>query len=514
MSYADHLEAEPLASPDPLAQAGPATRRRAWGESLGSIPVNLSWALLTVVFLVAVPMRRLTDAGEPVIPWALWAVLAVWLVVNLVCTRLVWNRLEVPVAETVDDVRARPGTSLLADALRRLRRNQLATLASTLLVVLLVLCFGSYLLNWAVKAGVESADPTSFYSLHLDYERQDEDVSFQPPTATHWFGTDQLGRDVFARTLYGGTISFAVGIVATLVSLLIGVSWGATSGYFGGRLDNVMMRIVDIMYGLPFLFLVILVLSLVNGLKASASKDRPVLQKLEALEIAAPPTEANAAAAAESLVADMTSEEELMTAEQGEAFVAEVRDAVAAGDLAEAQAAVAARRGEYVEFLKPEDRSSVEAAVWLADYLEPVTVMFFALGLVSWLTMARISRGQVLSLRQREYVTAARTVGAGHGRIIFSHIVPNLLGPVVIYTTLTIPAVMLSEAFLSFIGLGVTEPQCSWGSLVSQGLQGINVVRPYWWLLVYPAAAICVTLFSLNFLGDGLRDALDPKQNA
>jgi oligopeptide transport system permease protein len=143
--------------------------------------------------------------------------------------------------------------------------------------------------------------------------------------------------------------------------------------------------------------------------------------------------------------------------------------------------------------------------------MPPIVVVFVAIGLVSWLTMARITRGQVLSLKEREFVVAARAIGAKPLRIIFRHIVPNLLGPVIVYSTLTVPEIMLSEAFLSFVGLGISEPNCSWGSLASEGLTGINIIKPFWWLMAYPASALSITLFCLNFIGDGLRDALDPK---
>jgi oligopeptide transport system permease protein len=299
----------------------------------------------------------------------------------------------------------------------------------------------------------------SFFALHIDHTRVNKGESLRPPDTRHWFGTDALGRDIFARVLRGGIVSFSVGLVATLVSLLIGVTWGAVAGYLGGRTDHYLMRIVDVLYGLPFLFLVILILTLVNGLHQAAAKAGPVLERMEALERSGDREAAVRLAAAEDI-----------------------------GPV-----------------------SSARLAVLLDRKVDPLIAMFAALGLVQWLTMARIVRGQVLSLKEREFVAAARVSGARAPRIILRHIVPNLLGPVIVDATLTVPAVMLSEAFLSFLGLGVGEPDCSWGSLAARGLAGVNMLRPCWWLIAYPAGAISLALFSLNFLGDGLRDALDPR---
>jgi oligopeptide transport system permease protein len=224
----------------------------------------------------------------------------------------------------------------------------------------------------------------------------------------HPMGTDNAGRDQLARVLQGGQISLFVGIIATLVSLLIGISYGAIAGYLGGRVDNVMMRLVDILYSLPYVIVVIVLLSMFRSQTA---------------------------------------------------------------------------RGQLI-------------------------LLFIALGSVSWLTMARIVRGQVLSLKNQEFVIAARATGVSTLRIIFRHIVPNTLGPVIVYATLTIPQVMLTEAFLSFLGFGVQAPLASWGSLAADGIQNIAI---YPWQLIFPGVTMALTLFSLNFLGDGLRDALDPQ---
>lgn len=224
-----------------------------------------------------------------------------------------------------------------------------------------------------------------------------------PRPQRNWLGTDQLGRDLLTRLIYGGRISLAVGLLATMVSFLIGVSWGATAGFLGGKVDNVMMRIVDVMYGLPFIFLVIL-LMVVFG--------------------------------------------------------------------------------------------------------QNILLLFVALGAVQWLTMARIVRGQVISLKGQEFVEAAQTIGVSKPAIIFRHLIPNALGPIIVYVTLTVPAVMLQEAFLSFLGLGVQAPMTSWGALASEGRQVMEMAP---WMIIFPGLALAVTLLSLNFLGDGLRDALDPQ---
>jgi oligopeptide transport system permease protein len=273
-----------------------------------------------------------------------------------------------------------------ADAWKRLRRNRAAVLSAVFLAVIGVVALAA-----PVIPGL--ADPTA----------QDLGLSATPPSAQHWFGTDELGRDTFARVIYGGRISLLVGLVATLVSLVIGVSYGAISGYRGGKTDEVMMRIVDVLYALPYIFLVILL---------------------------------------------------------------------------------------------------------LVFFSRSILMLFVALGLVQWLTMARIVRGQVLSLKSQTFVEAARALGAGDAAIIFRHIVPNTLGPVIVYTTLTVPAIILQEAFLSFLGLGVQPPDASWGTLVSDGAR---LVTLFPWLVIFPGIALSLTLLCFNFLGDGLRDALDPQ---
>jgi oligopeptide transport system permease protein len=285
------------------------------------------------------------------------------------------------------DMREVKGRSLYVDAWHRLLRNRAAVAALIVLgLIILLVTFGPMLSEW-------------------DHEIPDWDNYSSPPSLEegHIFGTDALGRDLFVRTMVGGRISLLVGLVATLVSLLIGVTWGAFAGYVGGRVDNVMMRFVDAVYAMPFMFFVIL-LMVVFG--------------------------------------------------------------------------------------------------------RNIFLIFVAIGAINWLDMARIVRGQTLSLKNKDFVEAARACGATEWQIIRRHIVPNLLGVVIVYVTLTIPQVILVESFLSFLGLGVQEPLTSWGALVNEGAQELETAP---WSLIYPAAFLAVTLFAFNFLGDGLRDALDPK---
>jgi oligopeptide transport system permease protein len=244
------------------------------------------------------------------------------------------------------------------------------------------------------------------------------------PSAAHWFGTDLNGRDVLYRVLLGLRISFVVGLAGAAVSLCIGTVYGLVAGYAGGRVDAVMMRIVDVLYSVPRL---IFILVLINALN-----------------------------------------ENLQT--------------------------FAASRGWD----------------WLVLYSR-IVILIFALGFIEWLTMARIVRGQVLELKERTFVTAARALGQSPVRILFRHLLPNLTGVIVIYMTLTIPAVIIDESFLSFLGLGVEAPLASLGSLLADGASALNPIRSYWWLLVFPAGIMVLLLLSLNFLGDALRDALDTR---
>ncbi len=286
--------------------------------------------------------------------------------------------------DAVSEVR---GRSLWADARRRLFTNKAAVTSMIILSIVAVMVLLA-----------------PFLSPH-DFDATDWELMSSPPTIAnaHFFGTDSLGRDLFVRTLYGGRVSLMVGIVATLVSLLIGITYGATAGYFGGKIDHLMMRFVDILYAMPFMFFVILL---------------------------------------------------------------------------------------------------------MVFFGRNIFLIFVAIGAINWLDMARIVRGQTLSLKRKEFIEAAEAAGVPGFTIIRRHIVPNLLGVVIVYVTLTIPQVILVESFLSFLGLGVQEPFTSWGALVNEGAKDMETAS---WSLIFPAIFLALTLFCFNFIGDGLRDALDPK---
>jgi oligopeptide transport system permease protein len=291
-------------------------------------------------------------------------------------------------------------------AWRRLRRNPIAMGALILFVVLVYFAIdGPRWFNY---------DPHSTTA-----------AQFEKPSRLHPFGTDINGRDVLSRVVQGARISLIVGACGAFVSFLIGTAYGMISGYFGGRLDELMMRVLDILYGIPRLLLIIIAVFVF---------DEPLRNWFAA-------------------------------------------------------------RGW----------------IWLVGYSK-IILLIITLGLNEWLSLARIVRGQVLSLKQQQFVLAARALGQSHARIIVRHLLPNLLGVVTVYLTLTIPQVILDESFLSFLGLGIQAPQASWGTLLSDGANVINPVRSYWWLLLFPALAMSLTLVALNFLGDGLRDALDPRQ--
>jgi oligopeptide transport system permease protein len=263
-----------------------------------------------------------------------------------------------------------------------------------------------------------------FFGLELTGYSYDKitNASLQGPSPHHWFGTDVNGHDLLSRTLFGAQISLLVAATATLVSLTIGVAYGMISGYAGGRIDNLMMRVVEIVYSLPTLVLVIVVVT---------TLDDPTANLLRTLGLTS---------------------------------------------------------------------------------LSPRLVLIIGfLGLTEWFTMARIIRGQVLVLKEQAFVQAAHALGQSHLRLLWRHLLPNLSGLIVVYLTLTIPAVMLDESFMSFLGVGVPAPLASWGTLVSDAAGLINPIQSYWWLLVFPGFAMTLTLLALNFLGDGLRDALDPR---
>ncbi|MBQ3217578.1 MAG: ABC transporter permease [Akkermansia sp.] len=302
------------------------------------------------------------------------------------------------------------GNSLWQDAMQRLSRNRAAMVSLGFLLLMVLACF--VLPLFPCIANPNATDLNNIAG---------------PCTWAHPFGTDQLGRDLLARVLYGGRISLLVGLVATVVALVIGLVYGLISGYVGGRTDAFMMRTVDVLFALPFIVLVIVF---------SLSIEEPSRR---------------------------------LTA------------------------------------------TIVEATGWRREAVAPIlglVPLFIAIGSLGWLTLARIVRTQTLEIKGQEYIMAAQSLGLGHLNILFRHIAPNLLGTVVVYTTLAVPGIMLTESTLSFIGLGVKAPNSSWGTLIKEGADRMEVTPE---LLFFPALFFCLTLLALNFLGDGLRDAIDPK---
>lgn len=288
------------------------------------------------------------------------------------------------------------------DFWRRFRRHRAAVLSAVLLLVLLVGSFGT--LPWSVRG----------------MRTQQLQAARQPPSSSYPLGTDEVGRNLLWRMLYGGAVSLSLGLLAAGLAVGIGTAYGAVAGYVGGRCDAVMMRVVDVLYALPTLLLVMLFTVSIGS----------VLQRGLALS------------------------------------------------------------GETARFV----------------------VLALAIGGVSWLTVARVVRGQVLSLREQPFIEAARALGLPTHRILLRHLLPNLVGPIIVFATLTVPQAILQESFLSFLGVGVQPPQATWGSLAADGVRALNPVRFDWWLVVFPGAALAFTLLALNFVGDGLRDALDVRR--
>ncbi len=294
-----------------------------------------------------------------------------------------------------------------------------------------------------------------------------------------WLGTDMLGRSLLVRALTGGGISLGVGLAAALISVTIGTLWGTLAAYAGGKTDAFMMRIVDVLYGLPYILLVVLL-----AVASEAVVDEYI----------------NRTKAREAWMINQVRE----LAPEG---VDARRGAVLSYLERPAQAELASRlRAESVATV-PERNVSAGARTLL-----DVMTLVLAIGGVSWLTMARVVRGQVLSLKGQPFVEAARAIGAKPTRIFRKHLLPNLMGPIIVYATLTVPQAILQESFLSFLGIGVKPPLPSWGNLAAEGLSEVNLYRSHWWLLFFPCLLLGVTLLALNFVGEGLREAFDPKR--
>ncbi|MFN0277612.1 MAG: ABC transporter permease [Pyrinomonadaceae bacterium] len=379
------------------------------------------------------------------------------------------------------------GASLWRDAWKRLLRNKLAVFGMIILAIMVIaVIIGPAIISW-----------TTGYTYDL-IPADRELVRAMHPSFQHLMGTDDAGRDIFARVLQGGRISLSVGLISTIVSLIVGVSYGAIAGYLGGRIDNVMMRIVDILYAIPYILIVIVLLNAFSGANTAI------------LVSWSPQIIASVAIILTCIFSSALLYRKLF--ERADAFqgglirwlitiVFVIVTLVVIGGLVYLAASALVQTGlgaslseAYTKHVNPG--------------LSQILLLFFALGLVSWLTMARVVRGQILSLKNQEFVMAAKATGVSTPAIIFRHLIPNALGPVIVYATLTVPSVMLTEAFLSYLGLGVQAPFASWGSLAADGVKNIAIFP---WQLLFPGLTMALTLFSLNFLGDGLRDALDPQ---
>jgi ABC-type dipeptide/oligopeptide/nickel transport system permease subunit len=309
--------------------------------------------------------------------------------------------------------------------LSQILRNRRVLVGGGIMLSLLLLCIGT--LPWTISSP-KGANGATGISLYLTLN---PDMVRHPPRLwpiSGWFGYDMLGRSVLARCLVGGSISVAVGLAAAAIAVLLGVAVGLVAGFRGGAIDSILMRIVDVLYGLPYVLLVILF---------KVAFEQPLTWL----------------------------------------------------------------------FLKMGFKQN-------GPQMANLAVLFSAIGLVSWLTMARVIRGQVLSLRSQPFIEACRAMGLKQRRIFLRHILPNLVGPITVYATLTVPSAILQESFLSFLGVGVNPPLATWGSLASEGVEQLTPLRFYWWLLLFPCTLLAGTLLSLNFLGDGLRDVFDPKKEA
>lgn len=315
---------------------------------------------------------------------------------------------------------------------------------------------------------------------------EDDDARAEKPTAAEVeaarpffvLGTDKLGRDLFVRCLAGGGVSIGIGLAAALISVFIGTLYGALAGYVGGRIDAVMMRIVDVLYGLPYLLLVVLLAVAGDALLGSyIARDGERTQWVRQQEVAA--ARAQGLGTDSGAIAELRRREPTLIA----SFEQQAASAVPARDISDG-----------------------------ARAFYEVGVLLIAIGGFSWLTMARVIRGQVLSLKAQPFMEAARAMGTSARRQFTRHLLPNLLAPIIVYATLTVPQAILQESFLSFLGIGVRPPLPSWGNLAAEGLVELNPVRVRWWLIVFPCALLGITLLALNFMGEGLREAFDPRR--
>lgn len=355
-------------------------------------------------------------------------------------------------------------------------------------------CFGS--LPWTLSDGADSTarykqgtldafllPPAWAPARPEEQARADAVAELQAsrghPRPLNIFGTDKLGRDLFTRCLVGGAVSLGVGLAASLISVMIGLAWGAAAGYLGGRIDAFMMRTVDVLYGLPYILLVVLLAVAGEALIDSALSRRGA-RETWILDRAAD------TAIERHLATDPDSLRELLRGDDTLRLDLETR-------------------AETIPDLAPRELSDAQRSAF------QLGVLLLAIGGVSWLTMSRVIRGQVLSLKSRPFIEAARASGLPAWRIFWRHLLPNLVAPVIVYATLTVPQAILQESFLSFLGIGVKPPLPSWGNLAADALGELNPVRVRWWLLVFPCGLLAITLLALNFFGEGLRERFDPR---
>lgn len=301
------------------------------------------------------------------------------------------------------------------------------------------------------------------------------------------FGTDKLGRDLFIRCLTGGGISIGIGIAAAAISVVIGTLYGALAAYIGGRVDALLMRIVDVLYGLPYILLVVLLAVAGDAIVSEMTTKQAARQKWV--------------------------EEQTVLVLQGEGYTAPTRTTAreALEIRPELQREIRNRLEQEIDAGRLPRLKPTELTPGQRKGLE-VGILLVAIGGVSWLTMARVVRGQVLSLKAQPFMEAARAMGVPARRQFLLHLLPNLLGPIIVYATLTVPQAILQESFLSFLGIGVQEPLPSWGNLAADGLKELNTIKTRWWLLLFPCLLLATTLLALNFVGEGLREAFDPKR--
>jgi oligopeptide transport system permease protein len=357
--------------------------------------------------------------------------------------------------------------------------NTPGRLGLVVIVSMLLACLGT--LPWTLARSGEPGGPASPRYNQGTTSQALRSPEWSPTDAQTFWGTDALGRSLLVRCLAGGGASLSIGLLAALVSVTIGTLWGGIAAYQGGRTDAIMMRIVDVLYGLPYVLLVVLLAVASDSIVDEYISRQHARARTERLELRS------------------------QLVQSGRTLTSEQMSLELARPGREALPEVVAARTAALAIVPPRqigDRTRM---------LLNLGTLLIAIGGVSWLTMARVIRGQVLSLKERPFVEAARAIGASPTRIFLRHLLPNLSGTIIVYATLTVPQAILQESFLSFLGIGVQPPMPSWGTLAADGLGELNPYKSHWWLLVFPSLLLCLTLLSLNFLGEGLRERFDPR---